>query len=113
MDEIKVLKEKLKKKNARIKQLIARNKELQAFRDSYGWGGDRYIQNMSIRRELDLFKNYTELKYFKIIFTAITKSGARSPETPEFHSGYFIEHIISKIEDKYEQVRIINVERTA
>ena len=106
-DEIKRLKEKLKKKSKRVSDLMAENKKAIKAREHWY---DSY------QKERDLYwaikKNFPD-KYYRVEWSGVDKSGNRMAPTIQLKTGPCAAFIIEMLQRRYTNAEIHMIEEVA
>lgn len=105
-EEIKALKDKLKKKNARIRELNKRVLLLDKRCDYW------YEQLEESSNKFWDVSRYIPEKYYKVTFGAENTHGGIS-EFTQLHKGYFAIQVVNALERKCNSFKLIAIEETA
>ena len=105
-DELKLLREKLKKKNARIKEL---NKKLDKAVCSRKRYSDLYFER---NRQVHHMSKLLPLKYYEIKFKALNTNGYVS-EFTKFETAYHAFELVERKKNNCENFELISIVETA
>ncbi len=106
-EEIKLLKEKLKKKNKRVLELSKHNKKLREKRDYW------FYEYGIITNKYYTIKKYLPEKYYRVEWSGVNQLGNRLAPKTELRKGICAAEIISDLEKNYQDATIHMIEEMA
>lgn len=106
-DEIKRLKDKLTKKNLRLKEVSTKLTNAETRRKYW-------YQEHEKSNELywAIRKNFPE-KFYKVEWSGVNELGNRNPSTIELLQGVCAKHVIQNLNNKFDSVKIHMIEEVA
>ncbi len=106
-DEVKILKEKLKKKTSRIKELIKKNEQLKKSKDYFR--KESHLEN----ERLWAIRRYFPDKYYRVEWSGVNALGNRNPPVIELKKGLCAADVIFEIKESYTKAKIHMIEEVA
>ena len=106
-EEIKLLKEKLKKKNKRVIELSKYNKNIKIDRDYW------FQEYKKIKGKYYTIKKYFPEKYYRVEWSGVNIHGNRLSPKTELKKGICAAEIISDLENNYRDSKIHMIEEVA
>lgn len=106
-EELKLLKEKIKKKNLRIKQLININNNLRELISGY------HIECNELRHTHWILKKNFPQKYYRVEWSGVDENGKRLASKIEMKSGLCVAVVIDEIKNTYTKAIIHMIEEVA
>ena len=106
-DEIKRLRDKLYKKNIRVRELIAKLKNASEMREQW------FTRYMSVNDELWVISKNFPNKYYRVTWSGINVMGQRNPLVTELKLGVCAKAVIADLENRHTDVKIEMIEEVA